>query len=158
MPPSEAVTGGCQCGAVRYRADSLGGSAICHCRMCQKAFGSLFGALVTAPGLVWTRGEPSWFRSSNLARRGFCAQCGTPLCYAEDDSNLEIAVGSLDDPTRAPPTRQINIGSKVAFFDHLHELPPHPHPERETAFNAKVRSRQHPDHDTPVWPPAEGLA
>ncbi|MGO4319648.1 GFA family protein, partial [Agrobacterium sp. MCAB5] len=34
-------TGGCQCGAIRFRAtgdlkDDLKDSSICHCRMCQK--------------------------------------------------------------------------------------------------------------------------
>jgi hypothetical protein len=34
------ITGGCQCGAVRYRIEGdLGRASICHCRMCQKAFG-----------------------------------------------------------------------------------------------------------------------
>eukprot|EP01037_Dinobryon_pediforme_P031903 gene31903-36613_t len=36
--------------------------------MCQKAFGGPFGPLVTVHGLVWTRGEPTRFRSSNKAR------------------------------------------------------------------------------------------
>ena len=41
------VTGGCQCGAVRYRADAvLDSSHICHCRMCQKAVGNFFAALI----------------------------------------------------------------------------------------------------------------
>jgi hypothetical protein len=154
MPQNSGpFSGGCQCGAVRYRGETLGGSAICHCRMCQKAFGSIFGALVTAPGLVWTRGEPKYFHSSNRARRGFCAECGTPLCYVETGAEVEIAVGTLDDPSVAPPTKQINIASKVPFFDHLHELIPQPNPEREAAFNATVTSYQHPDHDTESWPP-----
>ncbi len=43
-------TGGCQCGAVRFRIKgALGRPSICHCRMCQKQFGSFFGALVTVP-------------------------------------------------------------------------------------------------------------
>ncbi len=49
-------TGGCQCGAVRFRAERLGRASICHCRMCQKAFGGFFGPLVTAYGVEWTRG------------------------------------------------------------------------------------------------------
>ncbi len=41
------ITGGCQCGAVRYAiSGELGRASICHCRMCQKAFGSFFGPLV----------------------------------------------------------------------------------------------------------------
>ena len=35
--------GGCQCGAVRFSVGRLGRGSICHCRMCQKAFGSFFG-------------------------------------------------------------------------------------------------------------------
>ena len=71
-----AITGGCQCGAVRYRCEALGRASICHCRMCQKAFGAFYGPLVTSIGLQWTRGEPSHFKSSNKVRRGFCAACG----------------------------------------------------------------------------------
>ena len=47
---STKITGGCQCGAVRYRTESLGRPSICHCRMCQKAFGAFYGPLVTAHG------------------------------------------------------------------------------------------------------------
>ena len=44
------VSGGCQCGAVRYHAtEMLDNSHICHCRMCQKAAGNIFIALVAAP-------------------------------------------------------------------------------------------------------------
>jgi hypothetical protein len=154
----DPITGGCQCGAVRYRASELRGSAICHCRMCQKAFGNYFAPLVTGVGVVWTRGEPAWFQSSNRARRGFCAACGTPLCYLEEEGGVELAVGTLDDPMLAPPTKQINVASRVAIFDHLAEVPHHTNLEREAAFNATVISHQHPDHDTETWPPEGGFA
>ena len=37
------LTGGCQCGAVRYCLhEPPADPHICHCRMCQKAFGSFF--------------------------------------------------------------------------------------------------------------------
>jgi hypothetical protein len=54
----------------------LGRASICHCRMCQKAFGGFFGpACVGAPkeGVEWTREEPSYFQSSVNIDRGFCA-------------------------------------------------------------------------------------
>jgi len=157
-PNSRPVAGGCQCGAVRYAAAELRGAAICHCRMCQKAFGNYFAPLVTAVDLVWTRGEPAYFQSSNRARRGFCAACGTPLCYVEDKGGIELAIGTLDDPMAAPPTKQINVASRVAVFDRLAALPHNANLAAEQAFNATVMSQQHPDHDTEGWPPAGGFS
>ena len=58
------VTGGCQCGAVRFRfTETKARASICHCRMCQKAFGSYFAPLVAvaADGFAITRGEPSFW-------------------------------------------------------------------------------------------------
>ena len=97
----ETHAGGCQCGAVRFRVKLLGRGSICHCRMCQKAFGGFFGPLVTAHDAVWTRGEPKWFQSSNRARRAFCGECGTPLAY-ETKYGLELAIGAFDDPPPRP--------------------------------------------------------
>ena len=97
-------SGGCQCGAVRFRGQgTLGKAGICHCRMCQKAFGSWGAALVSVPAeyLTWTRGQPSLFRSSAIVARGFCAKCGTPLYMHEDgDDNFELAIGAFDEPSR----------------------------------------------------------
>ncbi|MCE3250927.1 MAG: hypothetical protein K0R41_4752, partial [Geminicoccaceae bacterium] len=39
------LTGGCQCGRVRYALYGEPMSAdLCHCRMCQRALGNLFGS------------------------------------------------------------------------------------------------------------------
>ncbi len=83
---STSYTGGCQCGAVRYRFNALGRASICHCRMCQKAMGNYFAPLVEVEGFKWTRGERSLFASSNLSNRGFCPTCGTPLTLETDDA------------------------------------------------------------------------
>ena len=67
--------GGCQCGVVRYAARSESSDAYyCHCRMCQRAFGHLSGVFceVERGNLVWEGGEPAYYRSSKIARRGFC--------------------------------------------------------------------------------------
>ena len=92
-----ALTGGCQCGAVRFRAAHLGRASLCHCRMCQKAFGNYFAPLVGVEGLVWTKGAPALFRSSTQARRGFCRDCGTPLTF-ETASGIDLAIGAFDTP------------------------------------------------------------
>lgn len=149
-----ASSGGCQCGRVRYRAESLGRATICHCRMCQKALGSFFGPFVTARGLVWTRGAPRYFSSSNKVRRGFCGDCGTPLTY-EWGGDPEITIGSLDDPTRAAPVLQVNPAERLPFFEHLHALPVRASGADDglETFKAGIVSRQHPDHDTASWSP-----
>jgi len=147
-------SGGCQCGAVRFRVGRLGRPSICHCRMCQKAFGGFFGPLVTAHELVWTRGQPNYFASSNKVSRGFCGKCGTPLTY-EHGGSPEVAIGALDRPEVAAPTIQVNPNDKLPFFDDLCSLPMRQSgedPEQE-AFKASLISYQHPDHDTDRWPP-----
>jgi len=145
------ITGGCQCGAVRYSGDSLGRASICHCRMCQKAFGSFFGPLVHVNGLKWTRGEPKIFASSNKVVRGFCNECGTPLLF--DFGKPEIAIGTLDNSEIAAPVIQVNPADKLSYVDGLSRLPTR-NPEDEpsiAAFMLDIVSNQHPDHDTENW-------
>lgn len=118
--------GGRQCGAVRYRLlEPPTGASICHCRMCQKAFGFYFAPLagVAPDKLDWTRGAPKLYRSSLAAERGFCGDFGTPLTYHQIDSNrISVSLGSLDDPSLAPPQRAWGLESKVAFFCELDKL------------------------------------
>jgi hypothetical protein len=127
MSDSSNLTGGCQCGAVRYEWTTRPAYAsVCYCRMCQKASGQpLMGfAGGKREHLTWTRGAPSIFKSSNLAERGFCNQCGTPLTYAfEGTGRIGVAINSLDDPEAMPPTRQYGIESKVSWLDGIHALP-----------------------------------
>ena len=150
---SETLTGGCQCGAVRFAVSELGRPSICHCRMCQKAFGSLFAPLVSAKDGRFTRGKPKWFDSSNLARRAFCSDCGTPLAY-ETRYGLELAVGAFDQPDRVAPVIQVNLNDKLAVYDQLSTLPVKQQQSEEWLdFMAEVRSCQHPDHETENWPP-----
>jgi hypothetical protein len=154
---ASGIAGGCQCGAVRFRVSGLGRASICHCRMCQKAFGSFFGPLVTAKGLEWTRGEPRRFESSNMVRRGFCEACGTPLTY-EYDGGVELAIGALDNPALAAPVIQVNPADMLPFFDRLHTLPFRKQGESAAvdAFMRSVIGHQHPDHDTDKWAPKTG--
>ncbi|RPH73438.1 MAG: GFA family protein [Hyphomicrobiales bacterium] len=150
--------GGCQCGAVRFSIDGpLGKAGICHCRMCQKAFGNFGAALVSVPAasVAWTRGSPAQFRSSAIVARGFCDRCGTPLYMREDgDPNYEIAIGALDDPNAiGPMTEQSGVESKVHWFDGMAALPVQTTADYRTAEDLeRLKSLQHPDHDTEHWP------
>ena len=152
---ADTLTGGCQCGAVRFATKLVGRASICHCRMCQKAFGSFFGPLVTTHDGHWTRGEPKWFQSSNSARRAFCGDCGTPLAY-ETRFGLELAIGAFDDPEEVAPQVQVNPNDKLSFVGTLHELPWRDDGGSDWRdFMAGIHSNQHPDHDTTDWPPKE---
>jgi hypothetical protein len=154
-------SGGCQCGAVRYHATAVHDNAhICHCRMCQKAVGNLFAALVGVPrdALTWTRGQPATFRSSAHVDRGFCANCGTPLFYDEvTGDRVTLTIGSIDRPDMFPPNRQDGIERRLPFFARLHTIADESETEHESenwAAAIRASNRQHPDHDTDAWPPA----
>lgn len=153
------VSGGCQCGSVRYRATDFADNAhICHCRMCQKAVGNYFAALISVPRdkLAWTRSVPARFRSSEHVDRGFCAKCGTPLFYEDvTGTHITLTLGSLDHPELFPPTTQDGMQGRMPFFDALPGLPDtgdtgSDDPEWAAAIAAT--NRQHPDHDTEHWP------
>lgn len=152
-------TGGCQCGAIRFRVEgALKDSSICHCRMCQKAFGSYYAPLVSVRGtnFTWTRGEPKRFQSSDVVKRGFCADCGTPLTYEAPDG-MAIAAGAFDDPSLLAPVIQWGVENKVGFVDSLHTLPAVATEDDLTSVDYLVNltSYQHPDHDTENWPEAK---
>ena len=147
------LTGGCQCGAVRYRLDAKPkATSICHCRMCQKASGGPFTAFggLRLVRLVWTRGAPKVFASSDIAERGFCAQCGTPLTYRGLGSeHISVTLGSLDDPDAVGPAAQLGVESRLRWLAGALSAP-------ETRTEqwlarvkiAQVRNRQHPDRET----------
>jgi len=147
------LAGGCQCGAVRYRLIAeLTGVNICHCRMCQKASGGPFMAFggVRVSEFVVTSGALATFSSSDIAERGFCAGCGTPLTYRGLGSDrVSVTLGSLDDPGAAEPQTQLGVESKVRWLDNSLSLPE----LRIEQWLAKkkilaIHSRQHPDHQT----------
>ena len=157
------VTGGCQCGAVRYALSvSPSHAHLCHCRMCQKAMGNYFApwAIVPDTAFAITRGSLATFRSSDYVERGFCRDCGTPLTfrYLEGQSAMSIALGSLDHPELVPPLLSSSVESAVPFLAALGTLPGRTTAEWSTGYEAELAgiaasNRQHPDHDTAEWPP-----
>lgn len=149
-------TGGCQCGAVRFHVEGeLGEPSVCHCRMCQKAFGGFYAPLVSTRGakLTWTRGAPTRFASSNFVSRGFCEKCGTPLTYEAPDG-VALAIGAFDHPETLAPRAQFGIEGKLHYVDGISKLPGSLTADDIIAapFLDKLVSYQHPDHDTTHWP------
>jgi hypothetical protein len=151
------MTGGCQCGAVRYALHATPDTpCICHCRMCQKQTGNYFGAFagIEEKHFEITRGEVSYFHSSDIGDRGFCRDCGTPLVYRYTSvARVAVTLGSLDDPARMKPVVQYGMESRMPWFSELAVLPATEADDPETCENIRRSNRQHPDHDTATWPP-----
>ncbi len=122
------VTGGCQCGAVRYQAagDPLH-HAVCHCLDCRKSAG--------APMVAWlafavadfqvTQGSATEFASSEHGRRYFCASCGTGLYYINDEmlpGIIDIQSSTCDNAADLAPQAQIQMAERLGWVENLHEL------------------------------------
>ena len=122
---TQNVTGGCQCGRIRYAVTLDNDDAyLCHCRMCQRAtggFAAAFVGQVSQARIRWDR-EPDWYSSSPIAHRPFCSVCGTPLGFAFLDSDLmDLTVGSFDDPSHFVPTLHSGAeGMHEAWLDTSH--------------------------------------
>ncbi len=154
---SPLMTGGCQCGAVRYALFAKPKATFCHCRMCQKAVGGPFAALskIDKTDLAWTRGQPAAYRSSSAAFRDFCAACGTPLTFRfSDAAHMEVTTGSLDRPQDTQPVENFGVESRLPWLAFaVSGLPEHT-TEEYAKPERQVASYQHPDHDTPEgWAP-----
>lgn len=121
------MSGGCMCGRVRYTAEVEPEQAyLCHCSMCRRAVGAVSVAYVNPrkDKVVW-HGEPDWYQSSPIARRPFCAACGTSLGFdfLEGGENIDITVGSFDDPTPFRPTQNYATESLLPHWVDIGQLP-----------------------------------
>ena len=108
---SDAYTGGCACGAVRYQ---IPGEPVfmnhCQCRDCQHSSGTGHGSYLTfAADGVQLSGEATQWRkpgdSGNVKTHGFCPNCGSPvyLRFAAMPGIFTVHAASLDDPGRFKP-------------------------------------------------------
>ena len=125
---SDTWSGGCQCGAVRYRfTKKPDGAHVCHCRMCQKAFGAFYAPLVGARHEYFgvTRGEIAKYSSSDLVERGFCRDCGTPLTFAYDtpEARIYVTIGSMDDPELAGIEIQYGLEARISWVRFCEDVP-----------------------------------
>lgn len=120
------TSGGCQCGAVTYAVTAGPTKAtVCHCRMCQRAIGAPFAALLEVPrDRVTFTGPLKTFASSAQAERGFCANCGTSLSFGfHASSSIEVTAASLDANFPYAPVRQHGVESKCKWLETLPNLP-----------------------------------
>ncbi|HET7879616.1 MAG TPA: GFA family protein [Acetobacteraceae bacterium] len=101
-----SLSGGCQCGAVRYTISVEPLSVyVCHCRECRRQSASAFGISVIVPEAAFalTEGEVrTWRRPTDSGRVldcMFCVVCGSRICHTTPDEGVvSVKGGSLDEP------------------------------------------------------------
>jgi len=123
------MTGGCACGRVRFKANVEPEEAyLCHCRMCQRATGSVSIAFINAmlADVEW-QGEPDWYESSPIARRPFCSQCGTSLgfMFRQNADKMDLTVAAFDDPSPFKPKHHFGAESIHRAWLNTEGLPEH---------------------------------
>lgn len=129
--PEQIHTGGCLCGAVRYRAQGAVGSVChCHCSLCRRASGAPLVTWASFPrqGFAFTRGAPVLYKSSAQAERRFCGACGSPLTFwsAREPEWIDVTLATLDAPEALRPTHHIWTSRRLAWL-HLDDgLPAYP--------------------------------
>ncbi|MEP6953033.1 MAG: GFA family protein [Solirubrobacteraceae bacterium] len=108
------LTGGCNCGAVRFEVtETPRGAVYCHCTRCQRRTGSAAAATAGVhPGSVRVvSGEDrigAWKPGDGFEKE-FCQDCGSAL-FARDNETGEVAgvrLGAFDsDPGVRPGAHQ----------------------------------------------------
>jgi hypothetical protein len=120
------ITGGCQCGAVRYEtnADPVF-AAHCQCADCKKSTGAGHATAAGFPEAAVTfKGKPKGYsckaESGGTATREFCPECGGRLTFRSSNmpGMVLLLAGSMDDPSMIAPARAI-YGKRHLAWDYL---------------------------------------
>lgn len=123
----ENFTGQCLCGAVKFRSQNPPYNVgYCHCTRCQRSLGNLFGTwvIVKSHDLEYTFGRPKWFQSSETVRRGFCGECGSPICFEPDSKDYTaVWIGTIDQRENYVPRAHWHTRGKIPWVDIQPHLP-----------------------------------
>lgn len=121
-----ALTGGCNCGAVRYEITSeTGFSLLCQCRRCQRATGTGHATKFNVardelPVSGRTASYDDDADSAHRVRYQFCPACGSPLFggTTQFPDSINVHAASLDDPSVFKPERMVHSASAQPW-DHV---------------------------------------
>lgn len=121
--PEEAtgrLEGRCLCGAVRIRVAGphVAGVSVCHCTMCQRWNGMLYGSFEAAATSVTVDGPVTRYASSPFSERAFCSSCGSHLWMRDTgdvDADFELMPALFPQATRFPLVSEIYIDRAPAY-------------------------------------------
>lgn len=118
----DTLTGGCLCGRLRYRIRRIRSAYWCHCTMCRRSSGSgaVPWASVARADFEMTMGTLQVYASSPGVGRRFCGTCGSPIAFdMAREAEVDVTLGTLDDPDAVRPTHHIWTGSALRMTDGL---------------------------------------
>jgi hypothetical protein len=113
---------------VRYRAGTDPIRVVnCHCGICRRISGAAFMTFVHFPAdeFAWTGAQPTRYRSSADAERGFCSVCGSTLSMHETvlTDRVQVSLGSLDRPDLVRPDDHVWTSSQLPWLEVVDNLP-----------------------------------
>ena len=123
---TQVFEGACLCKEIEYTLEGEPDFPhYCSCKMCQSWSGAPTVAWVDFPkdGLKFAGTEPSWYRSSDFASRGFCPKCGGTMFALDDESKtICVTIASLNQVDQIRPDSISFPDSAPSWFEVKHEL------------------------------------
>ena len=105
---AKKITGGCNCGAIKFTASDNRTLWYCHCEECRKATGNFMAATQVDLDKLQVEGTPKWYYVTEKSRYGFCENCGSQLFWRNDNNPyLSVTGGVIDD------TSEIVVGGHI---------------------------------------------
>lgn len=99
---------------------------MCHCSNCRKTSGAMGNTIIIVPRerFHWLSGEDH--RSTYAIRPTYsitrCKTCGTPLPAEEDEKNIYVTAGTLDEPLGAGVKSHIFYDSRADWETDSHDV------------------------------------
>ncbi|MBO6479085.1 MAG: GFA family protein [Pelagibacteraceae bacterium] len=110
----------CLCGGIKIKVKGKLRHVInCHCKQCMKTHGNYaaYTACLEDDVIFINKKTLKWFKSSNIAKRGFCSVCGASMFYKRLKSrNISIAAGMFSNPTKLKTHSNIFIKGKLDYY------------------------------------------
>ena len=117
----------CLCGGIKIKIKGkLRHVSNCHCSQCMKTHGN-YSAFTACPESQITfinKKTMKWYKSSVIAKRGFCSKCGASIFYKVNKSKyICIAAGMFNNPTKLKTTANIFVKGKLDYYRLDSKLP-----------------------------------
>ncbi len=130
------MKGRCLCGSIEVAANECKDVGLCHCSMCRRWSGGPMFAVHCGKAVKFNGGEPSIYRSSDWAERGFCSICGTHLFYHLLPNDEFILPAGIFQDQEFQLTNEIFFDEKPSYYElknETHKMTGQPNQEPDSA-------------------------